>query len=429
MKPVHDNDIDKLFREGLKDLEVAPSGRVANEIMHTNGSRKKVAFRISKPFLSIIILALLFSILKFPFHAGKSKEAVASTPGNTAGTSPAMASRRASNDPASSITENLSYANVKDSKKETRKELYENSSAIGSSGRIPEKQKPGEDKSTSYSATGNNHTPPPAMASFIDLYHEFRGVNEPAELQEMLPIQKTAVLAEKDLQVTPVQNGPGSFYRTQGFHVAPVAAFNTSWILKQNTYGGFENKKLAYKLSFGHSYGLALGYTFPGRLGVQVEYHFQSTGGQKYSDVVYKTTVNREVNLEYMLIPVIVKYRIGRVLSTTKVPVLLSINGGVQYGILRSAGSKVNEQSLVENISSNSQNDISERFNKTDLGLLLEVESDTYLSRKVFLSLSARGSVSVSDINAAAWKLTDSGYKSSQNMLLGAVIGLHYFIF
>jgi len=225
-----------------------------------------------------------------------------------------------------------------------------------------------------------------------------------------------------DVRTEIENNWRDMLFNLRGFHFGPIFDFNSTYILKENTYGEFGVKKLAYQLTFGDSYGLNAGYDFNSRYGVQAELLLNSSQGQKYADIFSnrygETPATRAVYLEYDHLPIFFKYKISTMSNLTNHPVAFNFIGGIMLSKLLSASETVNGQPFL---------DITNRFNRYDYSALFGLEYDMYLGKRFFFDLGLRGTVSIRDINSGKYKL-DPALGISQNMLLGANVGLNYLI-
>lgn len=206
-------------------------------------------------------------------------------------------------------------------------------------------------------------------------------------------------------------------FKMKGFHVAPIYQINSKWISKQNTYEAFGKSRLAYKIGLGNAYGFAMGYDFSTQFGIQFEYIMQSEHGQNYEDVINKKNVKRNVILNYMQFPLLLKLKNSMMSGLTNKPFAVNYIAGLQYGVLKSAYLELN---------SNTSN-IKNRFQNHDFAAIFGIETDLFLTRRMFLSTGIRFEYGLLDINADGWKIKNGG--SSQNFISGMNCGLHYMIF
>ena len=209
-----------------------------------------------------------------------------------------------------------------------------------------------------------------------------------------------------------------SYYKLKGLYVGLIGSVNTVWILNQNTYGQWGKYELAYKVKLGYSYGGLIGYDIGNRFGIQLEYHYRSQQGQDYQDRIKRKNYTRLVNLQYENIPLIFKVKIPTISKEFDRPASVNFIFGAQYSILKYANQKVNNQEI----------EISERFNRSDLALIIGLEYNAYITNRLFFSAGLRGTFGVMDINAKDWE-NANGTKSSTNSAVGVNVGLNYKIF
>lgn len=199
-------------------------------------------------------------------------------------------------------------------------------------------------------------------------------------------------------------------------HIGLTYGLNLPWILNQNTYGEFGGKELAYKFDFGSAYSITVGYDVQRRFGFQTGIIIHSRQGQKYHDTFsLYGTVDREITLDYYHIPLLLKLK--RPLGNKTNPVMLNIVAGLQYGHLKKATETLNNVST----------DITERFNRNEIGFIFNIESDIYLSNSLYFTFGLNSSIG-NNINQKDWEQYVSHSKGrSYNMVAGATFGLSYY--
>ncbi|MCH8902612.1 MAG: outer membrane beta-barrel protein [Bacteroidetes bacterium] len=214
-----------------------------------------------------------------------------------------------------------------------------------------------------------------------------------------------------------IHHSSGNSHNSSGIYIGSLVSFNSIAIINQNTYGEFNGKELAYKPSYGFAYGMSLNKTISPKLGLELDWLLNSQQGQSYEDEFSFGEYKRSVKLRYTQIPVILKIRSNRC-SRQKYPIAdFHILLGLQLGALKSAEIITNGVSSIA----------SEKFNKIDFSSLAGVEYQLFISRQTYISLSARGTVSVIDINAKGWKVEDA-YGRSQNLSVGMNLGINYLL-
>ena len=215
--------------------------------------------------------------------------------------------------------------------------------------------------------------------------------------------------------VDSITNSKRKKWRGNEFHFGVHYTINSASILNQNTYGQFQGKELAYRPDYGAAYGLMLGYDIRRRHGFQAGFIFNSTQGQKNHDVLSIGEYIREIDLEYIHIPVVYKFKCY--LNSKSFTAMLNIIAGFQYGKLNHA---------IETLNGNTTN-ITERFRKNEISFIFNIESDIYLNKYLYFTIGANSCIS-NDINTKDWPVQHSGYSKSHNLLYGANFGLSYYI-
>ena len=202
---------------------------------------------------------------------------------------------------------------------------------------------------------------------------------------------------------------------------------HTPLIFNQNTHNVFGGKELAYKPTFGVASGLRLGYTYKRHYGVELGYVFYSKQGQHYSETLNGLSAQRQVNLNYMHIPILLRYKFKEKASK-KVSSPWVINLGMQVGILQSASitHTGNEYPLtgIPNAEANHK----DYFKPTDLSVVFGVEKEIYLNRFLLMGLGLRTTYS-GDINAEDWpvlKDVDS-HDQSHNFTFAFTVSINYY--
>ena len=154
-------------------------------------------------------------------------------------------------------------------------------------------------------------------------------------------------------------------------------------------------------------------------IGLQTGFNINPYEGQKYSDSFSGLQVDREVNFKYYHIPLML--RIRGAMSNGENPAMIGFSLGAQYDMLRSANEDVSYGSLPA-----AHTDIKDRIHKSDIGIILNIETDIYFSSFLYMTFGINSSVS-NDINASGWAVNDN-YKKSHDLLIGLNLGLSYYI-
>lgn len=208
-------------------------------------------------------------------------------------------------------------------------------------------------------------------------------------------------------------------------------AFTTVWIINQSFYG---EPEVDYAPKIGYAGSLNLGYNFTESISVitELQYSLQGQkydGDQKIGGTEYKAL--RDIDLRYFNIPLFFKYAFGS--GGTK----FRFMAGPQVGILVEAnqdytrdGVKIGPQVPDQNGHNFTpySSDITERYEKTDFSLVLDIGADVHLSDLFYISGGIRGHYGLMEINAAPYQIKnlDGEYTASKNLWGGIYVGINY---
>lgn len=206
----------------------------------------------------------------------------------------------------------------------------------------------------------------------------------------------------------------------KGFHLGLHGGGGLVYIMNQNNYGGPE---FEYSPKLGYMFGAEAGMNFIDHLGVQLEANY-TRQGQNYEDKVNNVAIFRDVTLKYTQFPVMLKYSGGNYMTR------FSAMFGPYWGYLNSATLYYKEDQVVINEKElGDKQDITNRFEKWDMGLVLDLGSDFKLVDNFYLSTSLRFNYGLKDINAPAWRIkspTSAKYEKSTTGLGMVLVGVHY---
>lgn len=211
-------------------------------------------------------------------------------------------------------------------------------------------------------------------------------------------------------------------------------AFTNVWILKQNFYG---EPEIDYAPKVGYAFNANLGYSFTEQISAVLEIQF-SRQGQKYDGKqtfggnVYQD-VKRDINLNYLNIPLFFKYSFGN--GGTRFRFL----AGPQFSSLSSAKQTYTRDGKVigtelTNLDKDKfvtdAEDIKDRFEKSTFGVALDVGADIYLSKKVFVNAGMRINYEFQDINSDPYRMPaySEPYEPSHNLWGGIYAGINYLL-
>ncbi|MFK7775912.1 MAG: hypothetical protein AB8F94_27560 [Saprospiraceae bacterium] len=222
------------------------------------------------------------------------------------------------------------------------------------------------------------------------------------------------------------------------------AAYFLTTIVNQNNYGFSE---LDYEFTGKTAFGFSIGYAGFNKHHVQTGIKFLKLG-QKYSSELDNLTHSRDVELNYIMIPLSYKMVFGDTeLNSYATRAFFSIGGYV--AILNRAETTWTlgreEASLVDFHSSQSRNgnilgiaqlangsdleDGKDQFESVDFGVTLSLGVRTFLTEGLALNLELLGGYGLGDMNAEEWRLNNSSgvYDASNNAFGGVQMGLHYY--
>ncbi|GIV35196.1 MAG: hypothetical protein KatS3mg031_2731 [Chitinophagales bacterium] len=210
-------------------------------------------------------------------------------------------------------------------------------------------------------------------------------------------------------------------FSARGFHFGIEGGLNSNLMLpKLNSYPALITGESKTKFDYGPAFGISAGYDFSDRLGIEVEYIIKSVQGYRYSENRHnKIFIDGEINLDYMHVPMMIKYKLFHNKLQGARPGIFNVLAGVQYSRLTKAIYTFDNHTLYENDSQN----VEDQFNRNELGFLLGVEYDFYLSKNYFVSLGARASYS-KDVN---YYTTFQDWDNRPNSFLIGITGsFHY---
>lgn len=217
-----------------------------------------------------------------------------------------------------------------------------------------------------------------------------------------------------------------NIYGQKGFEIGIHEGVNSIWLVTQNTYG---DPELSYLAKFGHAGMISLGYKIKNNVGISSGLGY-TLRGQKYEGKQFSSMAYRDISLLYLQIPVLIKFTAGE--KSIRFHFLL----GPQIGYLLNAeqeytrdGEPVN---TVINNSIAGKKNITDRFQKTDVSLILDLGQGFSLTnnyfKNLYLNFGLRFNIGLTDINTINWRIDDidGSYHSSKNYSIGLNIGLSY---
>ncbi|MFI5172031.1 MAG: hypothetical protein ACHQFW_06545 [Chitinophagales bacterium] len=197
-----------------------------------------------------------------------------------------------------------------------------------------------------------------------------------------------------------------------GFYIGLSAAYNQTSILE---YGSVfkGTRPIQPSLKFGAAKGILLGYNFSNKFALQVEYIYNSMQGQNYVMSEGDEIVQKSLSLNYDLIPLTAKIKVGRVSDLTNRPVVLNYIAGIEYGMLRE--SRLPQDKRYEE-------ETEHLFKQDEVSLVLGLDYDIYVQDNLYFSIGAKGTFS-NDISLHSAPLNDY---AKRNFVFGLRASLNY---
>lgn len=220
----------------------------------------------------------------------------------------------------------------------------------------------------------------------------------------------------------------GQALSQKGFYFGVAATGLNTWLTNQNNYGLPE---MDYKLTFGFSGNVNLGFDFSKNFGIKTEIGYAMLG-QDYKDEVNDTTVTRKVNLNYLQVPLLFKYSTGSDL------VRFYLLVGPQFNFLLSA----DQEYLKNSISTEEEvynpflkkpvkigeETITDRYNDLDIFARIDFGIDISVIDNLIINAGISMGYGLTDINADDWKMddVDGNYNPAHNIYGGFNVGICY---
>lgn len=218
----------------------------------------------------------------------------------------------------------------------------------------------------------------------------------------------------------------------QGFVVGANFMAVSSNIINQNTWG--VGREYDYVATLKTSYGLDLGYNISDQFGIYTGYWFTNLG-QDYEDAYDGSEWERSLALKYNMIPLMVKF------NGNKSKVNFVGGAGILLASLKEAeqewlrdGNVYSEElfnSIIDQDFNVGEEDVTERFSKSDILIHLEVGARVLFSDRLFMDLTLAMGYGLSDINDEDWRIPNNAgeYELSRNAFGGLKLGLAYVLF
>ncbi|MBV6483857.1 MAG: hypothetical protein KFKLKKLM_00315 [Flavobacteriales bacterium] len=171
-----------------------------------------------------------------------------------------------------------------------------------------------------------------------------------------------------------------------------------------------ENLKQKSYLDFGYSAGATLGLIVSDQLNIETNVNFISTNGYKRNFVSDEMNYSEELNLNYTTVSLLAKKMNNKSTFDNK-KYSTNLIGGIYGGYLTSA----------EILSNNTSYDTKNEFKSIDLGIVLGIEQDRYLTKELIITPGIRYQQGLLNISN-----TSSGFESAHTFTFEFNVGVKY---
>lgn len=270
-------------------------------------------------------------------------------------------------------------------------------SALHHSAEKSKRQQRKDNKKASRSAEEKISQASSASPELADLSDEnATDTNRALTTEENLELNKIALDCIQDDEESPYefnaekidQVSKKNHHQNSGFFIGPMLGAHYTAMTKSSREG-VNSSRMEQTPSFGAFYGLSAGYIINSRWTAGIEWIYNSAEGQRFAETINDVKLNKYIDLDYMKIPVYVKYRQKFLHSGHGVPATFNLLGGFHYSRLKSTSTYINGQ--VEPFELN--------YNKQQWGLMAGLEFDFYPVDRIFFTVGGRASFNA-DIEA-----------------------------
>ena len=171
-----------------------------------------------------------------------------------------------------------------------------------------------------------------------------------------------------------------------------------------------DNLKQKSYLDFGYSAGATLGLIVSDRLNIETNVNFISTNGYKRNFASDEISFSEELNLNYTTVSLLAKKMNNKSTFDNK-KYSTNLIGGIYGGYLTSA----------EILSNNTSYDAKDEFKSIDLGIVLGIEQDRYLTKELVITPGIRYQQGLINISNAS-----SGFESAHTFTFEFNVGIKY---
>jgi len=200
----------------------------------------------------------------------------------------------------------------------------------------------------------------------------------------------------------------------------------STYVLSPNYYG---EPALDSKMTFSYAINLNLGIDYNEHWGLKLEIGYAALG-QKFDGTQYNLAANRTISLNYVMIPLMIKYRVGcekvkfYVMAGPQLGLLMSATQDYQRGGADAPDFNCPGVGMIEV----SKKDIAERL--TDAGGYVRADLGVELtpSKHFMIDIGLTSAYCVTDLNNRHWRMLniDKKYNISHNFYGGLNIGFNY---
>jgi hypothetical protein len=238
-------------------------------------------------------------------------------------------------------------------------------------------------------------------------------------------------------------------YAQPSFFGGVGAGYYTSVILGQQNYG---QRDQASDYRYAASYGLQLGIDFNNQHIIQLDPTILNIGAN-YKPSPATANLDKDIRISYIHLPLSYRFVINggnnglnkgtrffvgvgpyvNLLSSVDYQTAVNGNDVSLYEYLTAipagGGFNRNITALNQLIPDRKNPDFNEMFTSLDLGAMLMLGGQSFLTENLKLSYEIRAGISLSDINAEDWRLPnfDGNYDGSRNLFGGLNLGLTYY--
>lgn len=201
-----------------------------------------------------------------------------------------------------------------------------------------------------------------------------------------------------------------------GFHFGLGGMVLNTWVLN-NQPTEVDGNTVMYPITLGYQYGSNLGFDFGSKFGVEMGL-YKARQGQKITQIVNLKKIESELEMDYIHVPVTFKYKWEQFSNLTKNPVILNYIFGVQYSRLQNFESNISETLLSKSSIERTQ----------DVGFLIGLEYDIFLSKNYYLTFGARSTYAY---NGSDFKNMFNGVSNNSkanNFTIGLNASVNYLI-